>query len=225
MTFIWLCYCVFCNGYSKNLDHIVPPAVPRIGGLSLRAQRGCRSAVDDVDGCVCSVCVPYRSMSASRRSSRPIRPSPSSRAVPALDRTAAARIAALLSPVSGKRRSTVQIVGVKGQRLELPAGLTEVMHRAAELLAEGRAVAVLPEEEMLTTQEAASVLNVSRQYLVRLVDTGELPAEKVGSHRRLRAADVAAYKSRRDAKRRAALSRLVELSESVGGYAIGVKPR
>jgi excisionase family DNA binding protein len=164
-------------------------------------------------------------MSASRRSSRPIRPSPSSRAVPALDRTAAARIAALLSPVSGKRRSTVQIVGVKGQRLELPAGLTEVMHRAAELLAEGRAVAVLPEEEMLTTQEAASVLNVSRQYLVRLVDTGELPAEKVGSHRRLRAADVAAYKSRRDAKRRAALSRLVELSESVGGYAIGVKPR
>jgi EamA domain-containing membrane protein RarD len=46
------------------------------------------------------------------------------------------------------------------------------MYRAAELLAKGRPVAVLPEEEMLSTQEAADLLNVSRQYLVRLVDAG-----------------------------------------------------
>ena len=99
------------------------------------------------------------------------------------------------------------------------------MYRAAELLAEGRPVAVLPDEEMLTTQAAADLLNVSRQYLVRLVDSGELPAVWVGSHRRLRAADVAAFKTARDARRTSALDRLVALSEEVGGYAIGSKSR
>jgi hypothetical protein len=44
------------------------------------------------------------------------------------------------------------------------------MYRAAELLAKGRSVSVLPQEDMLSTQEAAGLLNVSRQYLVRLVD-------------------------------------------------------
>ncbi|MDK1390072.1 excisionase family DNA-binding protein [Sinorhizobium sp. 8-89] len=79
------------------------------------------------------------------------------------------------------------------------------MYQAAALLAEGRPVAVLPDEEMLSTQAAADILNVSRQYLVRSVDAGELPAEKIGSHRRLRATDVAAFKATRDAKRALAL--------------------
>lgn len=86
-------------------------------------------------------------------------------------------------------------------------------------------MAVLPEEEMLSTQAAADILNVSRQYLVRLVDAGELPAELVGSHRRLRATDVAAFKAARDAKRSLALDRLASLSEDVDGYQLGNKPR
>ncbi|WP_283963133.1 excisionase family DNA-binding protein [Sinorhizobium sp. 6-117] len=84
---------------------------------------------------------------------------------------------------------------------------------------------VLPDEEMLSTQAAADILNVSRQYLVRLVDNGELPAEKVGSHRRLRATDVAAFKAARDAKRSSALDRLTSLSEDVGGYELESKRR
>ena len=82
-----------------------------------------------------------------------------------------------------------------------------------------------PEEEMLSTQTAADFLNVSRQYLVRMVDAGELAAMKVGSHRRLRAADVAAFKAVRDAKRTTALNRLTERSEEAGGYAFGTKQR
>ncbi|WP_395714554.1 helix-turn-helix domain-containing protein [Reyranella sp.] len=119
----------------------------------------------------------------------------------------------------------MQVVNAKGQRLELSATLANVMYRAAELLAEGRPVAVLPEEEMLSTQTAADFLNVSRQYLVRMVDAGELAAMKVGSHRRLRAADVAAFKAVRDAKRTTALNRLTERSEEAGGYAFGTKQR
>ena len=149
----------------------------------------------------------------------------SSEAVPALERTAAARIAALLSPKSAKGRGMLQVVDPKGRRLELPTTLTDVMYRAAELLAKGRAVAVLPKEEMLSTQEAADLLNVSRQYLVRLVDAGELAAVKVGSHRRLRVAEIVAFKAARDAKRASALDRLTGLSEEAGGYAIDTKRR
>jgi excisionase family DNA binding protein len=162
--------------------------------------------------------VPSRTSSGKKQSR-------SSDAVPAPERTAAARIAALLSPKSAKGRGMLQVVDLKGQCLELPTTLTDVMYRAAELLAKGRPVAVLPEEEMLSTQEAADLLNVSRQYLVRLVDAGELAAVKVGSHRRLRVAEIAAFKAVRDAKRTSALDRLTELSEEAGGYAIDTKRR
>jgi excisionase family DNA binding protein len=145
---------------------------------------------------------------------------PPASTVPALERSAAARVASLLSPAAAKSRGALQVVDAKGHRLDLPARLADVVYRAAELLAEGRAVAVLPDEEMLTTQHAADILNVSRQYLVRLVDAGELAAEKVGSHRRLRASDVAAYKAVRDAKRMSALDRLAAASEDADGYAL-----
>jgi excisionase family DNA binding protein len=164
-------------------------------------------------------------MPISSRTSSGKKPPRSSEAVPAFERTAAARIAALLSPKSAKGRGMLQVVDPKGQRLELPTTLVDVMYRAAGLLAKGQPVAVLPEEKMLSTQEAADLLNVSRQYLVRLVDAGELAAAKVGSHRRLRVADIVAFKSARDAKRTWALDRLTELSEETGGYAIDTKRR
>jgi excisionase family DNA binding protein len=165
------------------------------------------------------------SMPVSPRTSSGKKQPRSSEAVPALERTAAARIAALLSPKSAKGRGMLQVVDPKGQRLELPTTLTDVMYRAAELLAKGRPVAVLPEEEMLSTQEAADLLNVSRQYLVRLVDAGELAAVKVGSHRRLRVAEIVAFKAARDAKRTSTLDRLTAFSEEAGGYAIDKKRR
>jgi excisionase family DNA binding protein len=78
---------------------------------------------------------------------------------------------------------------------------------------------------MLSSQAAAEVLNISRQYLVQLVDAGELDAVKVGAHRRLRLADVVAFKAARDAKRTSALDHLTALSEAVGGYAFDATAR
>ncbi|WP_244564594.1 helix-turn-helix domain-containing protein [Rhizobium sullae] len=164
-------------------------------------------------------------MAVSHRTSSDKTSTKTSNAIPAPERSAAARVASLLLASSKKRQGIVQVIDADGKRQELPIALAEVMYRAAELLAEGRPVTVLPDEEMLSTQAAADILNVSRQYLVRLVDTGELPAEKVGSHRRLRAADVAALKTTRDAKRASALDRLASLSEDVGGYELGTKHR
>lgn len=93
--------------------------------------------------------------------------------------------------------------------------------RAASLLAEGKRVSVFAEDEMLTTQQAADRLNVSRQYLTRLLERGDLPSIRVGSHRRVAAKLVAAYKRERDARRGRDLDELVTMSEAVGGYALG----
>lgn len=157
-------------------------------------------------------------MTAVAKKLAPKAPRRISTSLPAVERAVAARLAAALGPTARNRRSAVQMVDSDGQRIDLPEGLAEVIARAARLLAEGHKVTVLPDDEMLTTQVAADRLNVSRQYVVRLVDQGALPSTKVGSHRRLRASDVAAYKAERDARRDDALDRLAALSEEVDGY-------
>lgn len=73
-----------------------------------------------------------------------------------------------------------------------------------KLLEQG-AVGVVGIEEALSTQEVANLLNVSRQYVVRLMDEGRLPHHMVGTHRRASLRDVLAFKRQRDAKRRGAL--------------------
>ena len=67
----------------------------------------------------------------------------------------------------------------------------------------------------LTTQEVADFLNVSRQYVVQLLDQGAIPHTKVGTHRRVRFGDLQAYKEIRDGQRRTVLARL---SEDLGMY-------
>ncbi len=82
---------------------------------------------------------------------------------------------------------------------ELPPTASDAVRQLLADLAAG-AVHLLTDDTELTSQDAADILGISRTYLVRLVDDGKIPARMVGTHRRLRAADVLAYKARREAR-------------------------
>lgn len=113
--------------------------------------------------------------------------------------------------------STVTLLGAGGEAVELPRSVREVLVRVVRELAQGNAVAVLPVHAELTTQEAVDLLNVSRPYLIELVEHGTLPCTRTtGNHRRLRLADVLTFKRARDIERRAALDEMSAETERLG---------
>jgi excisionase family DNA binding protein len=120
-----------------------------------------------------------------------------------------------------RRKATVpkcRLVGPKGESFEIPESVFFVLARVVEVLGRGDAITVVPVGKELTTQQAADLLNVSRQYLVRLLDDKRIPHTRTGKHRRLRIEDVLAFKETRDAERRDALRDLTHLTEDADGY-------
>lgn len=111
-----------------------------------------------------------------------------------------------------------KLIGPDGQALALPEPLVRLLRQIVRVLAQGGAVSIVPLHKELTTQEAADLLNVSRQYLVQLLERGEIPFHKVGSHRRVAFGELMEYKRRRDEKRRRGLRRLTQMSQDMGLY-------
>jgi excisionase family DNA binding protein len=102
--------------------------------------------------------------------------------------------------------------------IPLPETVFYVLERVVEVMARGDSITVVPVGREVTTQQAADLLNVSRQYLVRLLDEGRLRFRKTGKHRRLRIEDVLAFKETRDKDRRAGLRELSQITQEFGGY-------
>ena len=126
--------------------------------------------------------------------------------------------AAFLASEGPNKQHPLALVGPDGEHHAIPASLLQVLRQAIPLLARGESVTLLPSHRVLTTQEAADLLNVSRQYVVRLTDEGKLPFTRTGTHRRVHYEDVLAYKTLRDRERRAGLRTLTRMSRELGLY-------
>jgi excisionase family DNA binding protein len=110
------------------------------------------------------------------------------------------------------------IIGKDGEPTPIPESVFFLFERIIEILSRGDAVTVVPIGKELTTQQAADMLNISRQFLVRLLDEGKLPYSKTGKHRRLKIEDVLSYKEKRGQERQEGLRRLSRLTQEFGGY-------
>jgi excisionase family DNA binding protein len=113
---------------------------------------------------------------------------------------------------------TAVLIGDDGQHVELPAALFEHLTRIVQLMREKRTLMLVPEDEEYTTQAAANYLGVSRQHLVDLLEDGEIPFHKVGTHRRVKFRDLVDYEKRRDSGRREALRTLADEVDEAGLY-------
>jgi excisionase family DNA binding protein len=105
--------------------------------------------------------------------------------------------------------------GRKQESVVIPAAAARLFDVILTQMSEGNAVSVLPRQVELTTQQAAEVLNVSRPFLIGLLDGGKIPCRKVGTHRRISACDVLDYKRTIDADRNNALDELARQAQEL----------
>jgi len=114
----------------------------------------------------------------------------------------------------------IEALGEVGDQdaLVIPRPTAIMFAQILDLLAQGRGVQIIPKEVELSTQQAAILLNVSRPYLISLLESGKIPFRKVGRHRRITFEDLMDYKRRDDQERRTAADDLAALSEELGLY-------
>lgn len=105
-----------------------------------------------------------------------------------------------------------------GTAMQLPKTAVDGLIEMLDAVAHGENATVVRSPREVTTQQAATVLNVSRPTIVRLIDDGELPARKVGSHRRILLSDLLTFRDKIVAERRAALEEMTRDAEELGLY-------
>lgn len=127
-----------------------------------------------------------------------------------------------LSAYIDSARSATFVIqeGKKQEQVEIPAQALRLLVNILTQMSEGNAVTIVPIHQELSTQEAANLLNVSRPYLVALLEAGKIPYRKVGKKRRILTKDLLEYKMKEDEARYKALAELVAQAQKLKmGYA------
>lgn len=135
------------------------------------------------------------------------------RRLPTREEIASAAEAATALAAARAENGALEILGNDGEPVRLAPAIADVMIDLLGHVARGSMVTIVPTCALLTTQQAADILNVSRPFLSKLLIEGEIPYIPVGSHRRVMHADLIAFKERRDAARKAALVELARLGQ------------
>jgi excisionase family DNA binding protein len=135
-----------------------------------------------------------------------------------LARESSHRLAAYTNASEGLQMQIVKN-GRKSDMLEVPASAIRLLGHILTEMAQGNAVTLVPIHAELTTQQAADLLNVSRPYLVKLLDEGKIPHRTVGKYRRVRFDDLMNYRKREEKKRLQALDALAAQAQELNmGY-------
>lgn len=98
---------------------------------------------------------------------------------------------------------------------ELPEDAAAMVRRLLETYAAGQRPRVIPDDAEVSTFQAADILNVSRPYVIKLLDEAAMPFRMVGSHRRIRLADVLTFKEKKDSASEAAMDELVAQAQEL----------
>ncbi|WP_298190539.1 helix-turn-helix domain-containing protein [Novosphingobium sp.] len=132
--------------------------------------------------------------------------------LPSASEKAAANQLRQIIAVHADGDATLRVLGNDRQPVDvtLTPALSHLLIELLGHIGRGDAVTLVPVHQMLSTQQAADILNVSRPHLISLLEKGSIPHVLVGRHRRIRAEDLFAYKQERDSRRRQALSDLAE---------------
>lgn len=114
--------------------------------------------------------------------------------------------------------ASLKLGGVQGQEITLPDSILRLVSEALAAAASGKQLRLVEEDAEVSPEKAAEFLQVSRPYLVRLLDHGEIPFHYVGTHRRITMSELIEYRRKRKIKSKEALQRMTELSEEMGLY-------
>ena len=120
--------------------------------------------------------------------------------------------------VTALEASSGAALTINGETIDLPPAVAEALLQVVDAMRRGLAVTVAPQDQRLTTQEAADVLGISRSTLVRMLEAGEIPFEKVRRHRRLFLTDVLEFRERQRRAANEALSDMVADAQAMGAY-------
>lgn len=116
------------------------------------------------------------------------------------------------------KKGKAKLIGPDGESRPLPDSVYAFLVELVEALQQGKCITILQNQARLTTAEAASMLGISRQFLVNLLEAGEIAYHKVGTHRRIYVQDVMKYKVKRDDRRKKTLRELVAAEVADGIY-------
>jgi len=142
------------------------------------------------------------------------KPSPESVLITEQETEAIKKLQQILSIESAQ----VKLVASNGEEILIPESVDNLLGQIVRAMASGQAVSIVTHNRELTVHQAADLLNVSRSFIVKLLDEGAIPYIEVGSRRRILFQDLMTYKQQRKVQRRQLLDELIEMTEEAGLY-------
>ncbi|WP_445176081.1 excisionase family DNA-binding protein [Microcoleus sp.] len=142
------------------------------------------------------------------------KPSPESVLITEQETEAIKKLQQILSIESAQ----VKLVASNGEEILIPESVYNLLGQIVRAMVSDQAVSIVTHNRELTVHQAADLLNVSRSFIVKLLDEGAIPYIEVGSRRRILFQDLMTYKQQRKVQRRQLLDELIEMTEEAGLY-------